>query len=226
MLDIIFISYNEPNADANWDNLKSRFTHARRLHGVKGIHRAHQIAAKTSLSDMFWVVDGDSQITDDFKFDDPPGIWKESVYVYRAKNPINNLSYGYGGIKLLPKFKTMNMPLDNVDMTTSISKYFTAVDEVASVTYFNTDEFNAWKSAFRECVKLSSKVINGQVDNETEERLEAWCTLGSDQQYGKDCIAGAQSGRAYGLANASDINALAKINNFKWLEEFRLSQFV
>lgn len=119
------------------------------------------------------------------------------------------------------------MPLNNVDMTTSISEYFTAVDEVASVTYFNTDAFSSWKSAFRECVKLSSKVINGQVDNETEERLEAWCTLGSDQLYGTDCIAGAVAGSKYGKANAGNINALAKINDFNWLrEEFRLCQSV
>lgn len=220
MFDIVFISYNEPNADINWKKLKSRFPTARRLDGVKGIHKAHIIAAKTSLSDMFWVVDGDSQIVDDFNFEHPEGVWRESVYVYRALNPINGLSYGYGGIKLLPKFKTMNMLFTSVDMTTSISEHFTAVDRIASATYFNTDPFNSWKSAFRECVKLSSKIIDGQVNIETEERLDVWCTTGVGVQYGVDAIEGALAGREYGTLHKNNPEALRQINNFEWLKQY------
>ena len=220
VFDIIFISYNEPNADANWHNLKSRFPIARRLHGVTGIHKAHIIAAKTALSDMVWIVDGDSQVAPDFNFEHPEGLWRESVYVYRALNPINGLSYGYGGLKLLPKFKTINMSFNSVDMTTSISEHFTAVDRVASTTYFNTDPFNAWKSAFRECVKLSSKVIDGQVDIETEDRLDIWCTMGAGVQYGVDAIEGALAGRAYGTMHKNDPAALKLINDFEWLKKY------
>jgi len=217
MFDITFISYNEPNADANWEKLKSRFPFARRVHGVEGIHNAHILAARKSRTSMFWVVDGDSQIADTFTFKDPDGVWIESVYVYKALNPVNGLSYGNGGVKLLPRVATMNMDTNSVDMTTSIVKHFTAVPEVASATYFNTDPFNAWRSAFRECVKLSSKVINGQVDAETEERLNVWCTKGAGVQYGINAIEGAQLGRAYGELNKDKPEELQKINDFKWL---------
>lgn len=219
MFDIVFISYNEPNADANWDDLKSRFPLARRVHGVKGIHKAHQIAAKTSLSTMFWVVDGDSRVDESFKFENPEGLWEECVYVYRARNPVNDLSYGYGGLKLLPTKMTVNMDMNNVDMTTSISKNFTAVDQIASTTCFNTDAFSSWKSAFRECVKLSSKVIDGQVSKETELRLDRWCSIGLGKPFGKECIKGAVAGRTYGQENAGNIPALAKINDFEWLKD-------
>ena len=40
MYDIIFISYNEPHADNNWNNLKTRFPYAKRVNGIKGIHQA------------------------------------------------------------------------------------------------------------------------------------------------------------------------------------------
>ena len=44
-------------------------------------------------------------------------------------------------------------------MTTSISVRFKAMSEVSNMFLFNTDASPLEKSAFRECVKLSSKVI-------------------------------------------------------------------
>ena len=61
MFDIIFISYQEPNADKNFKHLLSRFPIAQRVHGIKGIHQAHIEAAKKALTKMFWVVDGDAK---------------------------------------------------------------------------------------------------------------------------------------------------------------------
>ena len=66
MYDIIFVSYNEPNADKNYAALKSRFPTAKRVDGVKGIHQAHIAAAKKAFTKMFWVVDGDAEILDSF----------------------------------------------------------------------------------------------------------------------------------------------------------------
>lgn len=226
LFDIFFISYQEPNADANWNKLKERFPYARRLHGVKGIHRAHILCAKYAITDYFWAVDGDSTIVEDFDLSPPDDIMEKNqkdaienvVYVYRAINPVNQLSYGYGGIKLLPKDATMNMSQGNIDMTTSISEHFCPVDQIASTTNFNTDPFNTWKSAFRECVKLSSRAISGQVDTETENRLNAWCTDGQGD-YSDYCIKGAIAGRKYGTENKGNTEALKLINDFKWLEE-------
>ena len=236
MRNIVFISYQEPNAENNWLKLKERFPDAQRIQGVEGIHNAHRQAAnlfytpflKTMISvagklqdcagrNHFWVVDGDSTVSEDFNFKLPEKLIKDGVYVYRAQNPINNLSYGYGGIKLLPIDQTINMNTNTVDMTTAISKHFFPVDQIASTTNFNTDPFNTWKSAFRECVKLSSKVIEEQVDIETDQRLDAWCTIGEDQPYGNFCIDGAIEGKAYGLANRSNVDALKLINDFSWL---------
>ena len=215
MFDIVFISYNEPNAEENWAKLKARVPFAKRVHGVKGIHQAHIKASNKVFTEMFWVVDGDSEILDPFCFEDPQGLWTESVYVYRARNPVNGLVYGYGGIKLLPTEMTRNMQLGNVDMTTSISSNFTAVPIIASSTNFNTDPFNTWKSAFRECVKLSSKVIEDS--NETIERLDVWCNV-AEGSFADCAIEGAIAGRHYGENNKGNIEALAKINDFDWLK--------
>jgi hypothetical protein len=125
------------------------------------------------------------------------------------------LEYGNGGVKLLPRKLTLDMDVNSADMTTSISTKFKIVDEVSNITAFNTDPFNSWKSAFRECCKLASRVIDRQNDNETQIRLDRWCTIGSDL----DAIAGAIAGREYGTTHTGDIDALKKINDFVWLKE-------
>jgi hypothetical protein len=90
--------------------------------------------------------------------------------------------------------------------------------EVSNITAFNTDPLNTWKSAFRECCKLSSKVIDRQNETETNARLEVWCTSGKDKPYGNFAIDGAIAGAEYGNANRDNLEALKKINDFDWLK--------
>ena len=217
MYDIVFISYQEPNADENYAALKARFPMAKRVHGVKGIHQAHIKAAKKCFTKMFWIVDADALILDDFNFDyKVPEHQLDHVHVWRAKNPINGLKYGYGGVKLFPRQLTVKMDTTKPDMTTSISEHFIAMDDVANTTAFNTSPFETWKGAFRECAKLSSKTITRQNNEETEKRLEIWCTVGKTRPYGLYALAGAISGRKFGMASGSNI---ALINDFDWLKD-------
>lgn len=110
------------------------------------------------------------------------------------------------------------MNVNNIDMTTSISNRFKAIDQISNITNFNTDPFSTWRSAFRECVKLSSKIIDGQVDNETEERLQAWLHPVPDAFFRHEAKRGAEDGAEYGRKNAADIAALNLINDFDWLQ--------
>jgi len=218
--DIIFISYNEPQADENFARLKARFPYAQRVSGVKGIHQAHIAAARKAFTKMFWVVDADAQVLDTFNFDHVVGDYDlENVHVWRSRNPINDLEYGYGGVKLLPKSLTQNMDVSKPDMTTSISTLFKAMPEVSNITAFNVDAFNTWKSAFRECVKLASKIIDRQDDVDTNYRLNVWCTRGLDRPFGREAIEGAVQGKQYGLENKDNNEALKMINDFDWLRE-------
>ena len=215
MYDIVFISYNEPNADATWQALKDNFPRAKRIDGVKGIHQAHIAAAKKCFTKMFWVVDADAQILDTFNFDHKVDEYDlETVHVWRSRNPVNNLLYGYGGVMLLPRKLTLNMDTTKPDMTTSISEYFKAMPETSNVTAFNTNEFEAWKGAFRECTKLASKTIDRQNEDETNERLRIWTTVGEDRPFGKCAIKGAIAGREFGLSSKPNLQL---INDFDWL---------
>ena len=52
---------------------------------------------------MFWVIDADAEVTEEFMFDYIPDVYdKEVVHVWGSKNPVNGLEYGYGGVKLFP----------------------------------------------------------------------------------------------------------------------------
>ena len=108
------------------------------------------------------------------------------------------------------------MNTTTTDMTTSISKNFKAIKQVSNITAFNSDPFSAWKSAFRECVKLSSKIIDRQQDSETEHRLDVWCSKGADRPYGDFAIEGAKSGKKFGTENKDKLNY---INDFDWLKK-------
>jgi len=222
MYDIVFISYKEPNAEENFSNLYERFNtvtlfgdRVKRVKDVKGIHNAHVAAANKVSTSYFYIVDGDAVIVDDFNFDYTTDD-KDFVHVYRSINPINDLVYGYGGVKLFPTNLTKNMDTTTTDMTTSISKKFKIINEVANITAFNTDPFNTWKSAFRECAKLSSKVIDRQKTGETDERLKTWTTVGHDRPFGEYALAGATAGMEFGLSSGADLRL---INDFEWLKE-------
>lgn len=178
MFDVIFISYDEPNAEHHYRKVRDKVPPARlsRVHGVKGIHRAHRLAAQFSSTEMMWVVDGDAELVPEFNFELPPTVDSNSMYVWRSKNPVNGLIYGYGGVKLLPTEKVRQMRIDTIDMTTSLDCWYRVVNVVSNVTQFNSSPFNAWKGAFREVVKLGSSCIKN-ADPASEQRLDTWLNV-------------------------------------------------
>ena len=223
MYDIAFLSFNEPDANNLYfkflkktANLSNRVY---RIHGVKGIHQAHVAAAKLSTTNMFYVVDADADLLPDFKFDtklDPSE--EDIVHVWRSKNPINDLEYGYGGVKLLPKQLTLNMNMSSPDMTTSISPRFKSMPQISNITAFNTNPLCTWRSAFRECAKLASRTIAGQLDDETLHRLQVWTDIGGERPFGEYAKGGASAGKWYGTTCKDNPKALSKINDYVWLE--------
>ena len=68
MFDIIFMSYQEPNADENWDKLVSKYKWAQRVHGVKGLVNAHIECAKVSRTSMYYHVEADNIVDENFNF--------------------------------------------------------------------------------------------------------------------------------------------------------------
>lgn len=213
--DIVFLSYDEEHADERFTSLQSKFPRAKRIHGIKGIYEAHKAAAKLVTSSMFFVVDADAEIMPGFNFDYCPTAYaRNTVHVWHSKNPVNDLEYGYGGVKLFPTELLLGYNGSPLDFTTSVSTHLKVMRSVSNITQFNTDPFSSWRSAFRECSKLACKD-----DSESIERLDTWCTIGSDREFGDFVIAGANEGRQYGISHKNQPELLGLINNFAWLEE-------
>ncbi len=218
-LDVIFLSYDEKNADANFEKVLNFAPYAQRVHGVKGIFEAHKAAAELAQTDMFYVVDADAELLPDWHFRFQPNIFnRDCVHVWKSRNPINDLEYGYGGVKLFPRHLLLEATSWKVDMTTGFGK-FKLIDKVSNITKFNTDPFSTWRSAFRECVKLAAGTIKNQIDEENKIRLHTWISKGIDRPNGKYAIAGAIAGLEYGEKYKEDLNSLKLINDRQWLEE-------
>jgi hypothetical protein len=212
---IFFLSYEEEAAEENWRRLRQIAPRAQRVHGVKGILNAHRTCDERAETDFFFVVDGDNEVLGfDFSAsaEDP-----RAVHVWRCRNAVNDLVYGYGAVKLYPRGLLGAASAAN-DVATSVSHAYRIMPEVASVTRFNTSAWSAWRSGFRECVKLASRSIARQNSSETEERLEVWCSRGGERPFGEWCLAGARAGREYGHLHRQDRGALALINDYDWLK--------
>jgi hypothetical protein len=228
MLDVIQISYNEEQADENFEILKMFAPHAKRVQGVKGIFNAHKEAARIAETTHFYVIDADAVMEEEFTFKFAPDKTKleygsipqtDCVYVWRSRNPVNDLLYGYGGAKLFPRKALLNATDWKVDMTTTIGCTFVPKFQVSNITYFNTNPFETWKSGFRECAKLASAIIPNGDNTDNEYRLKVWCERGEKRPFGQYCIDGAQQGRDFGTYYKNNTKILNKINDFDWLKE-------
>lgn len=212
MYDLFFLSHNEPFADAHWSLVQTRYPHARRIKDIDGILAAHKYCATQSRTSHFFVIDADNELLKAADLSIKlPDYDKAYVHIWRAVNPVNALVYGWGGIKLFPKRMFLDRTEMPLDMTMSFPLKLVPV--VGSITHFNTSPFSTWRSAFRECVKLS----RGD-DPESRERLETWCTI-AEGQFADCCLRGALKGREYGSLHKADMNALMKINDWPWLKE-------
>lgn len=228
MIDVFFLSYDEPFADENFELLKLFAPTAKRVHGIKGIFDAHKECARQSKTSHFYVIDADAIIDEEFSFKFTPSASKfvyetipetDCVFVWRSRNPVNDLLYGYGGAKLFPKQKLLDAEDWNVDMTTTIGATFVPKFQISNITAFNTDPFNAWKSAFRECTKLASSIIPNSDNTDNEYRLKVWCERGEKRPYGDYCMLGAEQGADFGERYRDKPHILNKINDFEWLQE-------
>ena len=237
MLDVFFLSYNEPYADENYAKLKEIVPNARRVNGVKGFAAAHQECARRSFTNNFYVVDSDAIIVDGFDFKFLPSKYnkwwhdEQSNYicVWSSINPINDLIYGHGGVKILPKQPLLRPNKDVVDFTTGFGLKTKVFEEVSNITAFNYDEFNTFRSAFRECAKLMSNITNRvlidsldpvtaiKIKKEAEYRLNIWTTVGSKNNFGEYCVAGAMQGKKYGEKFSNNIEKLKLINDYEWM---------
>lgn len=183
MLDVFFISMMEEGADENFARLQEFAPNAQRIDNVVGIYNVHRTCSERSKTANFWVVDADAWIIDGFDFSWEPNDeiqhWgipeSECVHVWPSINPINDLTYGYGAVKVFPQKPFLENKPWSVDVTASMAQVVTR-DIISCETRFNATPESAWIGAFRECAKMTSlAIIKNRIKNvrrQEQEELE------------------------------------------------------
>lgn len=212
MIPVYFLHTDEDNLEENWQRLQTKTTNAFKVASVGTIFESHKHIADMCQEDRFYVVDADCWIVDSFNFDKKIELKPKSVAVFRAKNPINGLVYGHGGIKLFSKDCFGVERLNRPDMTTTLADHYLKIDVLASQHRFNYSPYATWRTAFREAVKLSAGLNKNNNDQESKDRLTMWCEAGIEARHGYFAIQGAREGCRY------DGDAM-NVNDFAWLEQ-------
>ena len=166
--DIIYLSYDEPNAEQNYADLCKKVPWAKRVHGVEGSDAAHKACARLSETDRFITVDGDNRIREDFlnqvlDFDEHTDL-QNTVISWCGKNVINGLTYGNGGLKCWPKDYVLNMRThENADPNNAHAQVdfcwdaqYIQMNSCYSDVYNNHTSQQAWRAGFREGCKMAT----------------------------------------------------------------------
>ena len=235
--DIIYLSYDEPNAEKNYADLLTKVPWAKRVHGVKGSDAAHKACAELSETDRFITVDGDNIIRQEFinqeiDFDAHTDL-KNSVISWCGRNIINGLMYGNGGLKCWPKEYVLKMkthenadpnnPHAQVDFCWDLQ--YIQQNSWYSDVYNNATPQQAWRAGFREGVKMAldqgvkptsvEKFLNGHWKN--LHRLWIWLMVGADVENGLWAIYGAREGLWRTMCTDWDY---VNVRDFEYLNDF------
>ena len=233
-LDVIFLTYDEPRKEQSWAKIKNMVPWAKRVDGIKGSDAAHKAAGAASDTDRFILIDGDN-IPDPEFFNkqitlDPHH--KSCVLRWRARNHINGLMYGNGGVSSWTKEFVENMrtheATDGRNETLvefCFEPNYWAMHDCYSTTYPNASAFQAWRAGFREGVKMcldrGAKPSLDDFEKRANERnldhLTIWQSVGADVENGFWAIYGARLGTKmtmlteWDYTQVQDFDALAEL---------------
>ena len=239
--DIIYLSYDEPNAEKNYADLCTKVPWAKRVHGVKGSDNAHKECARIAETERFITVDGDNIIRPEFlnqeiDFEEHSDL-TNTVISWCGRNIINGLMYGNGGLKCWPTEYVLNMKthenadVDNPNAQVDFcwdAKYIQMNSYYSDVVNNETSQ-QAWRAGFREGVKLALdrgvKVSKQDFHNNHWRCLHwlyIWSMVGSDVKNGDWAILGTRAGLYKTMCTDWDyvqVRDFEYLNNL-WDEEF------
>lgn len=216
-LDIVFIDNGEPNANENWGHLHL-FTNSRhRLHrssGVTGRVAAYHAAARLSTTPWFFAVFAKLHVNKDFDWSWQPDRMQEPKhYIFHARNPVNGLEYGHQAMIAYNKKLVLANTGHGLDFT--LDSAHEVVPILSGTADYAYTSWMAWRTAFRECVKL-----RGSTDVESQYRLDKWLTVDNTQDQWS--MKGAQDAVEYYESVAGDLLELRKSYDWAWLATYAM----
>lgn len=211
-LDCIYLTYDEPQKEEFWVKIRNMIPWAKRIDGVKGSDAAHKAAAEASDTERFILIDGDNLPDERFfnltlQFVDLQ--WEQAVFRWRARNHINGLMYGNGGLSSWTRSFVDNMRThentDGRDETVvefCFDPRYWSMHDCFSTTFPNGSPQHAWRAGFREGVKMcldrgrrpSITEFRDRVHQRNLDHLTIWHNVGRDVEHGDWAMAGARQG--------------------------------
>lgn len=232
---VVFLSYDEPYADAHYKRLTDRIPAAKRVHGVKGFDAAHKAAAEEAGSDQFITVDADCIVLEEFwhiYLDSIPLHLAGHTLSWRSFNVCNGLQYGNGGLKLWTRDFVMNMRAHEASdgehkVDFCWDEKYTQLRPVFSVTDVTSSAFHAYRAGYREGAKMP--LTEGKMPptpgdilkfsyKSCLDRLVQWSSLGRDIGYGAWAMLGTIEGFLH-VHVLRDVN-LENISDYDWLKTY------
>ena len=230
-LDLFYLSYDEPNCEEHWADLLNKVPWAKRVHGVKGFDAAHKECARQSETDRFITIDADNIVNEDFFDQDLVMPESDSIYSWNAKNMLNGLCYGNGGVKCWPKeyvlaMRTHEEADDGEGMEFCWKLNYVQMNDVFSEVYQTHTPYQAFRAGFREGVKMSlaegkrvsAENFRKEIWWQNFQRLQVWCNIGSDVENGLWAIYGARLGCYHAVLDQDFDNNL--IADYAWFNDF------
>jgi hypothetical protein len=210
-LDCIYLTYDEPKKEEFWVTIQNIVPWAKRVDGVLGSDAAHKAAADASDTERFILIDGDN-LPDAAFFNQQMALDennRDCVFRWKARNIINGLTYGNGGLSSWTKDFVYNMrtheatdgsPETLVEFCFHPSYW--AMGDCWSTTYPNGSPQHAWRAGFREGVKMcldrGARPTASDFERRTVSRnfdnLCIWQSVGLDADNGSWAIYGARLG--------------------------------
>ena len=234
-LDCIYLSYDEPEKEEFWIKIRNMVPWAQRVDGVKGSDSAHKAAAAASTTDRFILIDGDNLPDPEFfncTLSFPTDDYHRAVFRWRARNHINGLMYGNGGLSSWTREYVANMRTHEAsenkvetDVEFCFDPLYWPMYNCYSTTYPNGSAFQAWRAGFREGVKMcldrghrpTISEFTSKVHQRNLDHLTIWHNIGADVNNGQWAMAGARQGTYMTMLTnwdyklVQDFDALAEI---------------
>ena len=218
VLDIVFISNGEINANVYFEHLK--FTvesnHKNRIHHVANVNRraaAYHEAARHSRTPWFFAVFAKLEVTRDFAWSwQPDRMQQPKHYIFHAHNPVNGLIYGHQAMIAYNKKLVLENTGQGLDFT--LDQPHEVVPIVSGTANYHESDWMCWRTAFREALKLKASLP----DVESEHRLNRWLTV--DTTPSEWSRKGAEDGVEYYNSVDGDFSALKKSYEWSWLATY------
>jgi hypothetical protein len=217
-LDIVFIANGESNAEANWQHLSQCVARLpnrlSRVDRVPGRAAAYQAAARASSTAWFFAVFAKLEVSSTFDWAwQPDCLQQPKHYIFHAHNPVTGLEYGHMAMIAYNCQLTLSNPAQGLDFT--LEQPHEVVPVLSGTARYADDPWTAWRTAFREAVKLRQNLPN----IESQYRLTRWLTSGTGlvAQWSQQ---GARDGVAYYESVDGDFVSLRCTYEWSWLSDY------